>query len=528
MPVKVLALLTFLPLAAMAQCNCANLSGCASVCQPGSKCYNLPAAQYQLANFYADECASFQDIKARDAAHPQPKIMLTGQDIPCLGPFLSASLAAFGAPCANGTFSAQMLASGMTTHDTFVDIAAFFASTTCGSRGCMAVSDCARGGTLAFTSPATAAPAGSGPHCKMLSILDSMVNGYVAHGVNWRSGIPGVVTDMLNSCYPTLNLPYPLTEAQYEACVLPPTLAMFDRYGAAISSFQVLIEPLAAMQTQIPPSTLTVAYAAQVIKDFSTAIKAVVPSVKIGAAFTGPSYPVAANISPSNSDICFAWDWIGVVNASIIPVGTPAVAGNCPQTTQSATHTYLDFVGWDAFNGTSDQSNLAYSEELQSIEGTCTSAYCTGFIANTRAGASPNNTVTVPWGITQTDLPGWAPYNSTNLAPPSTERPSEPNRYLGCIDVVWLELQQLWNSAFVGWVSANGGQFVSRFFTTPLYYTTANQQADNCNSGTGTPTAMGSLAPNDTALSWTNLLNVGPGDIFQGGVTASGGLVVTQ
>jgi hypothetical protein len=39
---------------------------------------------------------------------------------------------------------------------------------------------------------------------------------------------------------------------------------------------------------------------------------------------------------------------------------------------------------------------------------------------------------------------------------------------------------------------------------------------------------MGSLAPNDTALSWTNLLNVGPGDIFQGGVTASGGLVVTQ
>jgi hypothetical protein len=323
--------------------------------------------------------------------------------------------------------------------------------------------------------------------------------------------------------------PAAYTEAQYEACVLPLVQAMFDRYTSAItiSSFQVLVEPYAAMVYLVYPQ-MTVAFAQTLIKDFSIAVKAISPNTKIFAAFTGPSYPVSSSVSPANSDICFVWDWIGVVNASIIPVGVPPVAGNCPATTQSATHNYLDGIGWDAFNGSSDQSNQAYAKELAGVEGACNVTYCTGIIANTRAGASPNNTVTMPWGVTQADPPRWAPYDASDPTPPATERPTEAFAYLGCLDVFWQPFTQQWATTFTRWVAANGGQFVSRFFTQQLYGATSDQTNDNCQSGTATATAVSAPSPNNSGISWGRTAILGPADLFQGYTTVSGWLAVSR
>ena len=544
-----LALLILTALPALAQCSLWVQTGCATICQPGTSCYNLPSNEYQLADFMHEEWLSFQSIDASVASRPQPKIIVTGQNIPCLGPYLASSTVLL-APCVNGTFSAQMLAAGMTTQDTFPDVSAGFASPTCGTtRACSAPTDCAGGIYLPFTNPATPAPVGSGSRCKELSAYDSMINGYAAAGITYRGGLPGAGTAVFVACgyaVPGGVSGNPvITEAQFEACVLPPVLALFDRYGAAISSWQTIIEPLGAVTFIQAKPPFSVADVATYIQHSSVAIKAISPGTQIGAAYTGPSYPVAGTtgcvpgvgtcVSPANTDACYFYDAVGVVDAALIPVGSPAVAGNCTATTQGATHNYIDFVGLDIFNGSSCQGascgiSLAYFHEIQDFQGTCTATYCTGFVANTKSGGSTNNTVDMPWGVTQTDPPGWAPYDPSNLSPPNTQRPTEGDRYLGCLDPFWLTsgFRQQWATTITRWASANGGQFVSLFFTTPLFNSAASQTNDNCNTGSATALAMSALAPNDNARNWKQLATSGPGAVLQGKQVITGGFKVSQ
>lgn len=536
-------------LSASAQCNLWVQTTCASVCQPVSSCYSLPSNEYQLANFMADEWLSFQAIDASVASKPQPKIIVTGQNVPCDGPDLIAS-SVFAIPCATGTFSAQMLAAGMTTQDVFPDVAAGFASPTCGTtRACSAPTDCTGGIYLPFTNPATPAPAGSGPRCKALSVYDSMMNGFAAAGITMRGGVPGVGTDVFTACgYATpggAGSNPVITEAQFEGCILPPILALFDRYGSAITSWQTVVEPLGAMAFIQAKPVYSISDIGTYIQHSSVAIKAISPGTQIGAAYTGPSYPVGGTtgctpgvgtcVSPANSDFCYFADAVGVVNASLIPVGSPATAGNCTATTQSTTHNYLDFVGIDVFNGSSCQGAscgvpLAYFHELQDFQGACVSTYCTGFAANTRAGGSTNNTVNMPWGVTQTDPPGWAPYDPSNPGPPNTQRPTEGDRYLGCLDPLWLTsgFRQQWATTFTRWTSAAGGLFVSLFFTTPLFNSATSQANDNCNTGSATTLAMSALAPNDTARNWKQLATSGPGAVLQGKQSITGAFKITQ
>jgi hypothetical protein len=419
-----------------------------------------------LGTFLSDEWASFQAINAALAGLPQPKIpVLTGQILPANGSFLlgngDASVAAYGPYIT--AYMAQMKAMGIATQDWFGQTTAMAAAVQCNSSNynCSVPTDCGGGGYLALNAPL---PSGSGPYCTALHDYDLMFQYAAANGITIRGGFPQDAPQV-TACGLTPN-PGVITEAQFEACILPLTKAEFARWGAAIARYQVVIEPVAGMSGI---QQFSVSDTALIIKNFSTAIKAISPSVKIGAAATGQSYPILA---APGTDLCYWQDW----------ASTTQLNSACASAATN-TYQYLDYLNLDVFNGTSDQSGNAYANELQWFQQNYLSA----------AGNARN----FPVYVGQADPPRWAFVSA---------HPTEGNAYLGCLDDIWNTsgLRPLWQKTFVSWASASGIQSVSLYFTIPWFGATANQSADNCQSG-AVASAMASLAPNANAAAWAAL-----------------------
>lgn len=445
---------------AWAQCNLTNQTGCGSV-------YTLPGTPNpSLAAFLSDESASFQAINTAIAALPQPKpSILTGQILPANGSVLlgngATSVAAYGPYIT--PYMAQMKALGLTTQDWFGQTTAMAASVQCNSSNynCSVTTDCGGGGYLALNAPL---PSGSGPYCTALHYYDLMFQYAAAHGITIRGGFPQG-TPQVAACGLT---PYPgvITEAQFEACILPLTKAEFARWGSAITKYQVVIEPVAGMSGI---QQFSVSDIALIIKDFSTAIKAISPSTKIGATASGQSYPISA---APDTDLCYWQDW----------AATTQLNSACASAATN-TYQYLDYLNIDVFNGSSDQSSNAYANELQWFQQHYLSA--TG------------NAHHFPVYVGQADPPRWSSISV---------RPTEANAYLGCLDNVWNTsgLRPVWQDTFVAWASAAGIQSVSLFFTIPWFASTTNQSADNCQSS-AVASAMSSLAANANAAEWQTL-----------------------
>jgi hypothetical protein len=437
-----------------AQCNMANQTGCGGV-------YTLPGTPNpSLATFLSDENSSYRAILASIAGMPQPKILMSGQIIPANGSYLSTAVISFGP--AITAYMGLMAASGVTTQDVFIETTVMAAASQYapGSGDYTILTDCAGGIHLALNQ---SVPAGSGPLCTMLGYYDTMFRYAASNGITIRGGFPQD-TSQVAACGLT---PGSISEWQFEHCILPLTKAEFSRWGSQISRYQVVVEPVAGMagiQLFSVPDT------ALIIQDFSTAIKAISPSTKIGVAATGQSWPTAA---PPNTDLCYWQDW----------AATTQLNSACASAATS-TYQYLDYLNIDLFGGACDQSANAYANELAWFQ-----QYFLSPAANARR---------FPVFIGQTDPPRWCPIASTA---------TEPNAYLGAGDAIWQTSghRNAWQSALAGWASAVGIQSVSVFCTVPWFNYTTNQSDDNCGTGAWTPQAMSSLAPTDAAEEYLTL-----------------------
>jgi hypothetical protein len=433
---------------AWAQCNMTNQTGCGSV-------YTLPGTPNpSLAAFLSEENSSYQAISASIAGLPQPKILMSGQVNPANGSYLSTAVPSFGP--AITAYMGLMAASGVTTQDVFMQTTVLAASAQYapGSGDYTVPTDCAGGIHLALNQTV---PAGSGPLCTMLGYYDVMFKYAANNGITIRGGFPQD-TPQVTACGLTLGS---IAESQFEHCILPLTKAEFARWGSQIVRYQVVIEPVAGMSGI---QLFSISDTALIIQHFSTAIKAISPSTKIGAAATGQSWPTS---SPPYTDVCYWQDW----------AATTQLNSACASAATN-TYQYLDYLNIDLFGGSCDQSSNAYANELVWFQ--------QHFLSSTA------NARHFPVFIGQTDPPHWC---SIAL------RPTEPNAYLGAGDAIWKTSghRNAWQSAFAGWASAVGIQSVSVFCTVPWFNYTANQSSDNCSSGAWTPQAMSKLAPTDAA-----------------------------
>jgi hypothetical protein len=441
---------------AWAQCNMTNQAGCGGV-------YTLPGTPSpSLGTFLAEENASYQAIAASIAGMPQPKMVMSGQITPASGSYLPMGVASYG-PAIPTYMHMMATYAGVTTQDAFVHTASLAASSQYapGSGDITVPTDCAGGVHLTLNQ---AVPPGSGPLCTMLGYYDQMYQYAANNGITMRGGFPGVDASQVTACGLTAGS---ITESQFEHCFLPLTKAEFARWGAAITRYQVVIEPVGALASV---QLFGVSDVALIIQDFSTAIKAISPTTKIGATATGLSFPITA---APNTDICYWQDWAAVTQLN------SACASSATNTYQ-----YLDYLGIDIFGGSCDQSANNYATELSWFQ-----AHFLTHAANIH---------NFPIYVGQSDPPRWCP---------STGKATEGNAYLGAGDVVWQTsgLRNAWQSAFTSWASAVGIQSISLFCTVPWFNYTANQSNDNCSMGSWSKNAMSSLAPTDAASKYLTL-----------------------
>jgi hypothetical protein len=447
-----------------AQCTLWNQAGCAAI---------LPGGNPTLATFLSESQASFAAIRATDAALPQQKITLSGQNMPCAGAYLSTSPGTFGAQIIN--YAALMKsAAGVVVDDCNIWLSTLASSTTYTPSTITISSDCAGGATFAVNA---GVPVGTGPNtrCAMLAKYDAYFVYAGAHGIKIRLGfVPagGLATNATNAGGCALT-PGSVTVAQYEACLGPLITAAMQRWGSAIDSVQVLEEPLGETATV---QTFAVAQIASIINNFSAVVKAAVPGELVGASYTGYSFPVAGTPCGGGSHIddCY---WADAATGA-------ASAG-------------LDFLVLDVFTGNCDQSSNYYATELGL------------FVANyiTQSGGKPVR-------VGQTQTPTWCTIGGP---------PNEPSAIQGCGWVIWQTsgLQTSWQTVFVGWASANGIQSVSVFFSLPWFNVTSSQTVNNCATGAYTGLAMSNLSPQDAAGTWRTL-GLWPSLSLQGTVTLGG------
>jgi hypothetical protein len=458
-----LRLLTMaLPAACCAYCQCTlwNQSTCSSVYSGGNP---------TLGQYLSNEWSSYNQVNAANAAKPQPKIpILTGQIAPANGSYLTTigQVAAL-APYIT-TYMAWMKGIGITTQDWFGQTTAMAASVQCNpsNYNCPVPSDCVGGVYLALNQ---ALPAGAnGPLCTALYYYDKMFAYAAANGITIRGGFPED-TAQVTACGLT---PGSITKAQFIACIGPPTQAEFARYGSAITRYQAMIEPVAGAAGI---EQFSVSDFGAIVVYISGVIRAISPSTKIGAAYTGMSWPTSA---APNSDLCYWLDATGVAN--------PSLVNSACTTSPTGVSAAVDYVNIDVFGGTCDQSGNAYATELLWFQDNFLSA-----------AANPNN---LPVFVGQADPPRWC---SVSL------RPTEQNAYLGCLDMVWdtSGLRPVWQQTFVGWASANNIGSVSLYFTIPWFGGTSNQSNDNCVLGNAVANAMTTLSPNANAANWEQLKN---------------------
>ena len=449
-----------------------NQAGCGSV-------YTLPGTPNpSLATFLSEENSSYQAIYASIAGMPQPKILMSGQINPASGSYLPTAVTSFGS--AIPAYMAMMATyAGVTTQDAFLHSASLAASTqySPGSGDIVVATDCAGGIHLALNQPV---PSGSGPLCNILGYYDQMFQYAASHGITMRSGFPGVDSAQVTACGLTAGS---ITESQFEHCFLPLTKAEFSRWGAAITRYQVVIEPVGALASVEPFSVSDIAL---IIQHFSTAIKAISPTTKIGATATGQSYPLTA--APYN-DICYWQDWAATTQLNSACAATP-----------TNTYQYLDYLGIDIFGGSCDQSANNYATELAWFQ--------THFLSHSA------NVHNFPVFVGQSDPPRWCS---------PTGRATEGNAYLGAGDVIWQTsgLRNAWQAAFTSWASAVGIQSISLFCTVPWFNYTSDQTNCNCSQGAWTKQVMSILAPTDAA---TKYLTLGKGwsESLQGSARLTG------
>jgi hypothetical protein len=448
--------------------------------QAGTVCVTgYPVGNPTLATFLAWNQSSLAAIRATYANTPQPKILLTAQNMPCAGAYLSTSPGSFGPKII--TYAGLLKsAAGVVVDDCNIWGTALASANEYSPSTITISSDCAGGGTIAKNA---SAPAGTSPTsaCAQLVRYDAYFVWAAANGVKIRLGfVPagGTGTNPTGSGGCGL-VPGSTTVAQYEACLGPIISAAMIRWGSAIDSVQVLEEPLGETATI---QTFTVPQIASIVNNFSSLVKTAVPGTLVGASYTGYSFPVSGTPCGGSSHIddCY-WDDAATGAAS---------AG-------------LDFLVLDLFTGSCDQSANYYATELGLFQ---TNYTAVALAAGKRV------------RIGQTQAPQWCTIGGP---------PNQPYAILGCGDIVWKTsgLQTAWQGVIVPYASATGIESVSPFFSIPFFNYTSDQTNDNCATGSYTALAMGALSPQDAAGTW-NVLGEWWSTSLQGQVTVGGATMI--
>lgn len=237
-------------------CNLQSQTNCSTVYAGGNP---------TLGTFLSWNNSSFAALRAQDGALPQPKMILTGQNMACAGAYLSTSPVTFGngmiaysdilaAPSPNGA--------GVTIQD--CNVWGSLAGSMTGYTGVIA-SDCAGGATIA---KGASAPGGTAANsrCAALVKQDALFAHMQASGYTLRVGFPPAGGVIANSnanggCGLTVGS---VTVAQYNACLGPIITAFMNRYGSQITAVQVLEEPIGEMLT-VNPAAFSVAQTATII-----------------------------------------------------------------------------------------------------------------------------------------------------------------------------------------------------------------------------------------------------------------------
>ena len=535
-----LLLFIFAALPALAQCTlwnptCNSYSVANSpFCVAGVPGYpNCTGASFvpSLPAFASSTESSFQSIRQSTASLPATtRTILSGQNWPCQG----ATLA--GTPTLGGyckPFATMLGNLGITTQDIFVWQYAMASSYeyslapgTYALTGDCVGNDGAGGIYLKYGS---VPGAGSGPHCKALYSYDQTFSTMRANGWTIRDGNPGVATaDVLVACGtegvsnftigPPSSSPT-VTATQYINCVQPLHAAQVARWNnhtagqsarPNIAMFQVMVEPTGAMYNL---QIFNVTDMSQIIDSESAALKAIQPTILIGASGTGISWPLVY-------DNAYWADWTNPTSASSYG-------------TAGSTYAALDYYVLDLFiasciPGTTNPSfpgQYYYAARLQAeLGGFSTTSPCVSSCATT---AVPPNTMGYvaraeatgkPLHIGQIDSPYWCQASS-----PFT---SAASQILGQYDVLWdtSGLENDFLMTIVPWARAHRIASMSLFFTAPLMYYSTNQADDNasaeaalvalsrsCTVTTCTPTDSGYLygmlnRGNITSLNGTSTL----------------------
>jgi hypothetical protein len=441
------------------QCGLQNQATCGSF-------YNLPGPPpaYPIGSYFSGLEGSLAMTRTSIAALPQPKILLTAENLPCAAGWLSTSVPVFGAQIINYSTLLKNSA-GVVVQDCNLWMSALASSNTYSPSTITITSDCPVGATYAVNA---GAPAGTSPisRCAALAKYDAYFVSAAASGIKIRLGfVPagGVATNATSAggCGLTMGS---TSVAQYIACFGPLITAAMNRWGSAIDSVQVLEEPLGEMASI---QTFTVSETAAIITNFSALVKTAVPGEPVGAAYTGYSFPVAGpGPCGDHIDDCY---W------------TDATSG--------AAAAALDFLVIDLFSGNCNQSGNSYALELNS--------FAANYLAHT--GGKPVR-------VGQSDLPPYCP--TTGISDQYTS-------YLGALDVAFQQAYPEWMGTIVPWASTQGISSFSVFCTLPLFYFTADQANDSCVQGSASGLAMASLAPTISAQTY-DFLSLWPALSFQG------------